>query len=291
MFTTPLLRIRWCQGTGSRTRSTANDDCSHSVARNHFPCGFFATKGARGLPWAGRRPYAPSRGLPRYPSGRPKPESPYPHTQLGTRKGIRSRGSSTETDGPSGTSIGLITVAPTGTPTRINTSTVRMAREVARDRCGHEDSRGSPMPMIEIWDGSNVHLSDLLDQVSATDLEWSVMELWAVARDDDTDIVALEQQAAESPTGLAVSGEQLQDLAGRLTQLIDGIVAGHRGTPPVRSDADLRAAAEIVIEAIDATLWRVYARNPAVIDRLRHEYDDVRDVVPEIAIPPVHVQS
>ena len=46
-----------------------------------------ATKGGRGLPWAGHRPYAPNRELPRYPSGRPKPESPYPHTQLGTRKG------------------------------------------------------------------------------------------------------------------------------------------------------------------------------------------------------------
>jgi hypothetical protein len=147
------------------------------------------------------------------------------------------------------------------------------------------------LPIIEIRDGSTVHLSDLLDQVSATDLDWSVMELWAVARDEDTDVVALERQAAESPTGLAVSGEQLQDLAGRLTQFIDGIVAGYRGTPPVRSDADLRTAAEIVIEAIDSTLWRVYARNPAVIDRLRHVYDDVRDVVPEIAIPPVHEQS
>ena len=46
-----------------------------------------AAKAERGLPWAGYRPYAPSRDLPRYPGGRPKPESPYPHTQLGTRKG------------------------------------------------------------------------------------------------------------------------------------------------------------------------------------------------------------
>lgn len=88
-----------------------------------------------------------------------------------------------------------------------------------------------------------------------------------------------------------MSGDRLWDLARRLTQVIDGIIAGYRGTPPVRSDADLRVAAEVVIEAIDSTLWRVYARDPAVIDRVRRQYDDVRDVVPEIAIPPVHEQS
>lgn len=146
------------------------------------------------------------------------------------------------------------------------------------------------MPMIEIWDGANVQLSELLDHMSAETLDWSIMEMWAVAQ-DDTDIVGLEQQAAESPSGLALSGTQLRDLAGGLTQVIDGIVAGHRGPPPTRSDADLRAAAEIVIEAVDSTFWRVYALDPAVIDRLRHGYDDVRDVVPEIAIPPVHEQS
>jgi RHS repeat-associated protein len=46
-----------------------------------------AAKAARRLPWAGHKPYAPSRELPRRPNGRPKPESDYPHTQLGTRKG------------------------------------------------------------------------------------------------------------------------------------------------------------------------------------------------------------
>ncbi len=42
----------------------------------------------QGLPWGGHRPYAPNRDLPRYPGGRPKPESGDPHTQLGTRKGL-----------------------------------------------------------------------------------------------------------------------------------------------------------------------------------------------------------
>jgi hypothetical protein len=82
------------------------------------------------------------------------------------------------------------------------------------------------MPMIEIWDGAAVRLSDMLDHVPTDDLDWSVMELWAVAGDDDTDVVGLEQQAAESPTGLVRSGEELRGLAGRLTQVIDGILGG-----------------------------------------------------------------
>jgi len=49
--------------------------------------GATGAKLARKLPWSGHRPFTPARELPRFPSGRPKPESPYPHTQLGTRGG------------------------------------------------------------------------------------------------------------------------------------------------------------------------------------------------------------
>jgi len=148
------------------------------------------------------------------------------------------------------------------------------------------------VPLIEIWDGPSVKLGDLLDGVSpAGDLRWSIMELWAVARDDGTDVLAMEQQAADSPTGLELSTEELRGIADQLLQLVDGIVVGYRGYPPTRSDPDLRASSEIVIEAIDSTLWRVYARDRRVIDDLRRYYDDVRDVDPEIALPPVHEQS
>jgi hypothetical protein len=146
--------------------------------------------------------------------------------------------------------------------------------------------------MIEIWDGPTVHPGNLLDPIVRTgELHWSVMELWAVARDDDTDVIALERQAAKSATGLQVTADQLWELADRLAQLIDAIVVGYRGAPPVRSDTDLRESVEIVIEAIDSTLWRVYAQDPAVIDRLRREFDDVRDVMPEVPIPAAHEQS
>jgi hypothetical protein len=145
------------------------------------------------------------------------------------------------------------------------------------------------MPMIEIWDGPCVLLGDLLDAIPTTDeFSWSIMELWGVARDDGTDVVALERSALSSPTGLEVSGGQLRELASRLLQLNDGIVVGYRGAPPTRTDVDLRLSADVVIEAIDSTLWRIYARDSAIVDAVRRKYDDVCTVEPEIALPPAH---
>lgn len=147
------------------------------------------------------------------------------------------------------------------------------------------------MPMIEIWDGG-VRLGDLLEAIPPTDeLKWSIMEFWGVARDNETDVVALEQEAAGSPTGLRLSGGQLRELASNLLQLVDGIVVGYRNDPPTRSDLDLRTSSEVVIEAIDSTLWRIYARNSAIVSAVQRNYDDVRPVEPEIALPPVHEDS
>lgn len=146
--------------------------------------------------------------------------------------------------------------------------------------------------MIEIWDGPAVQLGDLLDAIRTTnELSWSIMEFWGVARDDQTDVVALEREAADSPAGLRLSAKQLREFAAQLLQLIDGIVVGYRNGPPTRSDPDLRASSEVVIEAIDSTLWRIFARESSVVDGLRCNYDDVRNVEPEVALPPVHEES
>jgi hypothetical protein len=147
------------------------------------------------------------------------------------------------------------------------------------------------MPMIEIWDGPTVQLNDLLAQVPPADLDWAILEIWATGRDDAPEVVELDRRAAESPTGVALSDQALRQLAAEVLQVIDGIVVGYRGAPPVRSDADLRDVAEVVFEAIDSTLWRVYARDVAVLDRIRQRYHDVRDISPEVVIPPVHEES
>ena len=47
-------------------------------------------KGAGRLPVVPNRPYAPNAPIPKGPHGRPAPESPYPHTQLGTKVSSRT---------------------------------------------------------------------------------------------------------------------------------------------------------------------------------------------------------
>lgn len=148
------------------------------------------------------------------------------------------------------------------------------------------------MATIEIWDGASVRLRDLLDRVPIADeLNWAVLEIWAVAQDDDIDVVVLERQADESPNGIVMTAVELRRLAHQLHQFIDGIVVGYRDQPPKHSDADLRDTAEVVIEAIDSTQWRIYARDEVIVEGLRRDFQDVRDIAPEGAVAATHGES
>jgi len=143
--------------------------------------------------------------------------------------------------------------------------------------------------MIEIWNAPEVRLGDLLDRLSATnELDWSILTLWAVARGKAMNVVALERRVANSPIGLELTIAQLRTLSDEFAQIIDGIVVGYRGDPPTRSTTDLRSSAEVVVESIDSTLWRIYAHDGSELDRLRRDFNDVRDVVPEIPLSPIH---
>jgi RHS repeat-associated protein len=94
-------------------------------------------QGGRKIPWAGHVPYAPKRDLPTYPkSGRPKPESPYPHTQVGTRKGQYPQ--SREFDGE-GRPVRDIDWTDHGDPRR-HTNPHQHVR-------GPDGSRGGPEPL------------------------------------------------------------------------------------------------------------------------------------------------
>lgn len=160
------------------------------------------------------------------------------------------------------------------------------------------------MPLIEIWDRGSLHtehgetsqlafdLRELLVQLPPDKkaLNWSILGLWAVAQ-DDTDVGEIEARVDASPVGLRMTGAELWDLAGRLLQVIDGTIVAFSDSPPTRSDSDLRESCEIVIEAIDSTLWRVYTRDPAVSNRLRQTFADVREVSPEVPMPAVRAAA
>jgi hypothetical protein len=57
------------------------------------------------------------------------------------------------------------------------------------------------MPMIEIWDPS-VQLVDLFDLVQASeDLDWNILEILWVGRDDEIDLVTLDVKQRNLSTG------------------------------------------------------------------------------------------
>lgn len=145
------------------------------------------------------------------------------------------------------------------------------------------------MPRLEITDGPAIHLQGLLELIQGEMvLRWSILELWATAKDDTTDLRTLERLATASPTGLLVGDSELRQIASRLSQVIDGIFVGFRGDPPLRSATDLRACADVVIEVLDSTYWRVHARHDTALDRIRHAGYRVCELVPEPAIPATH---
>ncbi|MFN8123054.1 MAG: hypothetical protein U0237_11565 [Thermoleophilia bacterium] len=145
------------------------------------------------------------------------------------------------------------------------------------------------MPTLEITDEPTIHLRRLLELIQGeTVLRWSILELWATAKDATTDLLTMERLAAASPTGLMVGDSELRQIASKLSQVIDGIFVGFRGDPPARSATDLRAYADVVIEAFDSTYWRVHARHGPALDGIRHAGYRMRELVPEPAIPATH---
>jgi len=152
------------------------------------------------------------------------------------------------------------------------------------------------MPAIEIHDKSETGglafcLRDILPCIlpATGHLEWALLEIEATAIDESFDMLSLERQADGSPEGLDVSWSELVSLGERLFQLIDGIVVGFKGGRPSSDATDLRESCEIVIEAIDSSLWRVYAVDESIIACLSRRFDDVRPVDQAEPIPGSHL--
>ena len=150
--------------------------------------------------------------------------------------------------------------------------------------------------MIEIRDKDTqgvlvVELSDLLELLAAEGplLAWAILDLYATGDlGDDRSMLDLERQIAESPTGLRLSWDELGALASAFTQVIDGVFVGCRDAasiPPLHSKAELYARCEIVLEAVDSTLWAVYARDDRVLRRLRGAFHDIQMVPVPASVP------
>jgi hypothetical protein len=134
--------------------------------------------------------------------------------------------------------------------------------------------------IIEIKKNSEGMLDvDLIDILNVIEPEgaaliWTLFDLEATGDlGDGNNILDLEQEVRESPTGLCLNWNDLVSLARRLFQVINAILAGS-GAPIAAADlSDVYAHTEIVLEAIDSSLWRVYAQSDAIIEKLKKTFN------------------
>lgn len=122
----------------------------------------------------------------------------------------------------------------------------------------------------------DVDLIDILNVIEAegATLTWTLFDLEATGDlGDGNNILDLEQEVRESPTGLCLNWNDLVSLARRLSQVINALLSSSSAPIAAAAVSDLYAHSEIVLEAIDSSLWRVYARSDAIIERLKQAFN------------------
>lgn len=141
---------------------------------------------------------------------------------------------------------------------------------------------------IEIFDKRDSAIIDLRDILSALEpegqnLRWSVLDLEATGDVSrlGTTMLDLEQQVKNAPNGLILEWKDLKQLAGEIDQIINGTVAGCQDPDVLNHlnvQGSLRSTCDIVIEAIDSSLWRVYSSDDGILQKLKSAFRDVKDV-------------
>jgi hypothetical protein len=111
-------------------------------------------------------------------------------------------------------------------------------------------------------------------------LTWTILDLEAVGElSGGRNMLDLEDRIAASPPGLVVSWEWLVALAQELEQVISGLIVGVKDpsvTSQISREVDFCAVSEFVLEAIDSSLWSVYAPDDRVLKRLRARFRDTQ---------------
>ena len=124
-----------------------------------------------------------------------------------------------------------------------------------------------------------VRLLDLLGP-EGEQLSWRILELEAsgdLSRLGRT-VQSLEIEVRNSKNGLPITWSDLVILARTLSQVINTKITGYRGELADSQSSgvqDLYNTCEIILEAIDSSLWRIYVRDRKVGDRLRAAFRDV----------------
>lgn len=127
-----------------------------------------------------------------------------------------------------------------------------------------------------------VELVDLLDLIKpdGQQLIWAILDLEAVGDGRGKDILDLEKEMMRSPKGLIFNWDGLVALAGSCNQITNVTVIGCRdiaALPELKpgSESDIYTPSEFVLEAIDSSLWCVYAKDDKVLRRLQQKFQVV----------------
>jgi hypothetical protein len=127
-----------------------------------------------------------------------------------------------------------------------------------------------------------VELGDLLRIIEprGRNLIWSILDL--EARSDPAkfkgDLAAMEQQIKLSPNGLIIGWDDLLTLSDALIEVLDGVFVGCKdrdSIPRLIPGDEVFSQCEIGIEAVDSSMWRVYAREDAILDKISAAFREV----------------
>jgi hypothetical protein len=119
----------------------------------------------------------------------------------------------------------------------------------------------------------------------APDLVWTFLQLNGYSGELDSE--AIEQEIYSARQGLILSWDALPGFISRFRQFVWVVLVGcvDRSVIPMADKDDLDVVpkppelyrdAEIVIEQLDSSWWRVYAKDDDLLGRIRHEFRDVR---------------
>jgi hypothetical protein len=128
----------------------------------------------------------------------------------------------------------------------------------------------------------DVGLDEILRAIEpfSAHLVWSILDLNAEGRlTGRLAMRDLMEEVEQSPRGVVMDWPQFRAFARDVSQVVDGIFVGCRDAasiPALRQGADLLTPSEIVLQAIDSTLWQVYARDERVLQRIEQQWRSER---------------
>ncbi|HEX3721670.1 MAG TPA: hypothetical protein VHV31_02710 [Nitrolancea sp.] len=135
------------------------------------------------------------------------------------------------------------------------------------------------------WDGHDeVELRDILSVIEQEGRRfiWVLRGLWVVGKITaiGATIRDLMDESENSNFGVRKSWDQLVTFADHVFQAIDGTFEAYRDAAEIPSSlvsfderrAAMYASAQIVIEALDSTLWSVFAQDEVLLGRVRARF-------------------